>query len=316
MTASLGFDKPLYILAFDYRNPLLTTQESESSMDPEHAAQVASTMSEIVTAKKFVYDGFKAALAAGVPEDKAGILVDEQFGAATLGDAASKGYMTACPAEKSGDGEFDFEYGEDFAKHIEALHPTFCKVQVRYNPEGDQDLNRRQAGRLKRLSDYLHGESRSLFLLELLMPPEKAQLKELKGDKDAYHSDVRPRLKLEAIQQLQDAQVEPDVWGIEGLDRREDCETVVSAARRGGREKVGCIILPDAGKQEKALEWMTTAAGVPGFIGFAAGRTIFWGPLSRWLARETAPKAAVAEIGQHYREFVNVFEKNRFQKVG
>jgi myo-inositol catabolism protein IolC len=316
MTASLGFDKPLYILAADYRNPLLATQESETSLDPEHAAQIASTMSEIVTAKKFVYDGFKAALAAGVPADNAGILVDEQFGAAMLGDAGSKGYITACPVEKSGQEEFDFEYGKDFAKHIEAFHPTFCKVQIRYNPEGDQDLNRRQAARLKRLSDYLHSQDRSLFLLELLMPPEKAQLKELKGDKDAYHMDVRPRLKVEAIQQLQDAQVEPDVWGVEGLDSREDCGKVVASARRGGRDKVGCIILPDAGKQEKAVEWLTTAASVPGVIGFAAGRTIFWGPLSRWLARETAPKAAVSEIGQHYREFVNIFERARSAKVG
>ena len=316
MTANLGYDKPLYILSFDYRNPLLTTHGSDSMLTGDHAAEVASTMSEIVTAKRFVYDGFKAALAAGVPKEKAGILVDEQFGAAILGKATAEGYVTACSAEKCGDGEFDFEYGEDFAKHIEAFHPTFCKAQVRYNPEGNPDLNRRQSDRLKRLSDYLHGQSRSLFLLELLLPPEKEQLKELKGDKKAYALEIRPRLKVEAIQQLQDAQVEPDVWGVEGLDRREDCESVVAAARRGGRDKVGCIILGEHEDQEKVREWLATAVGVPGFIGFAAGRTIFWGPVSRWLARETAPKAAVAEIGQHYRELVNIFERDRYEKVG
>ena len=48
--------------------------------------------------------------------------------------------ITACPAEKSGQDEFDFEYGEDFARHIEAFDPTFCKVLVRYNPEGDRAL--------------------------------------------------------------------------------------------------------------------------------------------------------------------------------
>jgi myo-inositol catabolism protein IolC len=316
MSANLGYDKPLYILSFDYRNPLLTTHGSDSMLTGDHAAEVASTMSEIVTAKRFVYDGFKAALAAGVPQDRAGILVDEQFGARFLNDAAALGCITACPAEKSGNEEFDFEYGEDFAKHIEALHPTFCKVQIRYNPEGKQDLNRRQLSRLKRLSDYLHGESRSLFLLELLLPPEKEQLKELKGDKQAYALEIRPRLKVEAIQQLQDAQVEPDVWGVEGLESREDCEKVVAAARRKGRDKVGCIILGEHEDQEKVREWLATAVGVPGFIGFAAGRTIFWGPISRWLAREIAPKAAVAEIGQHYRELVNIFERDRYEKVG
>src|SRR5262249_54588014 len=153
----------------------------------------------------------------------------------------AQGHITACPAEKSGQEEFDFEYGEGFTQHIEAFHPTFCKVLVRYNPEGDGALNRRQAARLKRLSDYLHGESRSLFMFELLVPAEKAQLEKLKGDKKAYDLELRPRLMIQTIEQLQDAQVEPDVWKIEGLDRREDCEKIVAAAHRGGRDKVGCI---------------------------------------------------------------------------
>ncbi len=308
MSASPGFDKSLYILSFDYRNPLLATLDWESMLPEEHAAEAASTVSEIVTAKQFVYDGFKAALTAGVPKGKAGILVDEQFGANLLGDAAAKGYVTACPAEKSHQEEFDFEYGQDFAKHIEALHPTFCKVLVRYNAQGDQDLNRRQSRRLKRLSDYLHGESGSLFLLELLLPQE--------GNGARNAQETRVRSKVEAIQQLQDAEVEPDVWGIEGLDRSEDYERVVAAARRNGRDRVGCIVLGEGDDQQKVREWLTTAAGVRGFIGFAAGRTIFWDPVSRWLAREIAPKAAVAQIGQHYRGFVNIFEKDGYQRAG
>src|SRR5207342_676019 len=111
-----------------------------------------------------IYDGFQAALAGGAPAHKAAILVDEQFGAAILRDAKAKGVFTACPAEKSGQNEFDFEYGEDFARHIEAFDPTFCKVLVRYNAEGDRALNERQAARLKRLSDYLADKNRSRFM--------------------------------------------------------------------------------------------------------------------------------------------------------
>jgi hypothetical protein len=174
-----------------------------------------------------------------VPKAKAAILVDEQFGAAVLRAAAADGYATACPAEKSGQEEFDFEYGEDFAEHIEAFHPTFCKVLVRYNPEGDAALNRRQAASLRQLSQYLQDKGQSRFMFELLVPPEKAQLDRLKGDRKAYDEELRPRLMVETIEQLQDAQVEPDVWKIEGLDRREDGEKSVAAARRGGRTKVG-----------------------------------------------------------------------------
>lgn len=219
--------------------------------------------------------------------------------------------MTACPAEKSGQEEFDFEYGEEFAKHIEAFQPTFCKVLVRYNPEGDPVLNRRQSARLNRLSEYLSGESRSKFLFELLVPPEKSQLDSVRGDKKAYDLELRPQLMVEAIRQLQDAHVEPDVWKIEGLDRREDCEKIVAVARQEGRDRVGCIVLGRGEDDKKVREWLVTAAGVPGFIGFAVGRTTFWEPLVSWRAGKITRDAAVAEIARRYREFVDIFEGAR-----
>jgi myo-inositol catabolism protein IolC len=300
---SHGYDKPLYLLPFDHRGSFETGMFGwKGALTAEQTAQIAAT-------KRAIYDSFVAAVAAGVPKHKAGILVDEQFGAAILHDATMQGYITACPAEKSGQEEFDFEYGDDFAKHIEAFHPTFCKVLVRYNPEGDKTLNGQQSARLKRLSDYLHGESRSLFMFELLVPAEKAQIEKLKGDKKAYDVEVRPRLMVQTIQQLQDAQVEPDVWKIEGLDLREDCEKVVAAAHRGGRNNVGCIILGRGEDDKKVREWLTTAAGVSGFIGFAVGRTDFWEPVVSWRAKKTTREAAVTEMARRYREFVGIFEK-------
>src|SRR5947199_5968450 len=188
-----GFDKPLYIQPFDHRGSFETGMFGwKGALTPEQTAQIAA-------AKQVIYEGFKSAVAAGVPKEKAGILVDEQFGAAILRDAAARGYATACPAEKSGQDEFDFEYGEDFAKHIEAFNPSFCKVLVRYNPEGDKTLNQQQAARLKRLSDYLHGSGR-MFMFELLVPAEKAQLDRMKGDKKAYDRELRPALMVQTIQ--------------------------------------------------------------------------------------------------------------------
>jgi len=301
---TVGFDQPLYILPFDHRGSFQTKMFGwKGALSPEQTAQIAAT-------KQVIYDGFKAAVADGVAKQKAGILVDEQFGAAILRDAAEHGYSTSCPAEKSGQDEFDFEYGEDFAKHIEMFDPTFCKVLVRYNPEGEAELNRRQAARLKRLSDYLHGSGR-LFMFELLVPPEPAQLERLKGDKKAYDLELRPGLMVQAIRQLQDAGVEADVWKIEGLDRREDCEKVVAAARRDGRDKVGCIVLGRGEDDRKVREWLATAAHVPGFIGFAVGRTTFWDPLIDWRANKTTRDAAVAEIARRYREWVDIFVKAR-----
>ena len=302
---TLGFNAPLYILPFDHRGSFQTKMFGWSgAISPNQTAEIAAI-------KQVIYDGFKAAVDAGVSRGKAGILVDEQFGAAILRHAAEHAYTTACPAEKSGQEEFDFEYGEDFAKHIESLHPTFCKVLVRYNPEGDRTLNRRQAARLKTLSQYLHSHGRSRFMFELLVPPEKAHLDQVKGDKKAYDSELRPRLMVETILELQDAQVEPDVWKIEGLDSKEDCEKVVAAARRGGRDNVGCIILGRGENDQKVRAWLTTAAKVSGFIGFAVGRTSFWEPLVDLRTKRITRDAAVAEIARRYQEFVDIFENAR-----
>jgi len=303
---SIGFDKPLYILPFDHRGSFQTEMFGwKGAISAEQTAEIAS-------AKRVIYDGFKAAVAAGVPKDKAGILVDEQFGAAILRDATAEGYSTSCPAEKSGQDEFDFEHGEDFAAQIEAFHSTFSKVLVRYNPEGDKDLNQRQSTRLKRLSGYLHGSSKSLFMFELLVPPTPAQLQQLKGDKGAYDRELRPELMVAAIKKLQNAQVEPDVWKIEGLDRTEDCAKVVAAARRGGRSRVGCIVLGRGEDDFKVREWLTTAAKVPGFIGFAVGRTVFWEPLVKFQKKTISREEAVAAVAKRYRSFAEIFEKRAY----
>jgi myo-inositol catabolism protein IolC len=302
----LGFNQPLYILPFDHRGSFQKKMFGwEGDLSAEQTAEIAA-------AKRVIYDAFKDAIEAGVSREKAGILVDAQFGAAILRDAAAEGYQTACPAEKSGQDEFDFEYGDNFSDEIEEFRPTFCKVLVRYNPEGDKALNRRQASRLEKLSNYLHGgKSRSRFMFELLVPPEQAQLARVRGDKRSYDLQLRPGLMVQAIQELQAAGVEPDVWKIEGLDSRQDCERIVAAARANGRDEVGCIILGRGEDDNKVQLWLTTAAAVPGFIGFAVGRTSFWEPLINWRASKINRVAAVKEISRRYQQFVEAFESKQ-----
>jgi len=302
---SIGYDQPLYILPFDHRGTF------QKNMFGWTGTLTAEQTAEIAAAKQVIYDAFKAAVAGGIPKEKTGILVDEQFGAAILRDAAKNGYSTSCPAEKSGQDEFDFEYGEDFAKHLEAVQPTFCKVLVRYNPEGDPELNRRQAARLRRLSDYLDGARRSMFMFELLVPPEPAQLSQFGGYKKAFDVELRPRLMVQAIQQLQEAHIEPDIWKVEGLNREDDCKNLVAAARRDGRDRVGCIVLGRGEDEQKVRQWLSTAARVNGFVGFAVGRTTFWDPLVDWRAGKITRDAAVAAISGRYQGFVELFEQSR-----
>jgi 5-dehydro-2-deoxygluconokinase len=301
---AIGFDNPLYVLPFDHRATFSKNMFGwQGPLSPEQTAEIAAV-------KQVIYDAFKAAVAHAVPKDHAAILVDEQFGAAILHDAHKQGFITCCPAEKSGQNEFHFEYGEAFAQHIEKFDPTFCKVLVRYNPEGDLAMNRRQAARLKQLSDFLH-QSNRLYMFELLVPAESAQLQRLGNDKKAYDLELRPALMIQAIHELQDAGVEADVCKIEGIERKEDCQKVVAAARRAGRDKVGCIVLGRGEDEKKVRQWLTTATGVPGFIGFAVGRTVFWDPLIHYRAHKITRDTAVAQIAASYRSWVDLFEKAR-----
>jgi myo-inositol catabolism protein IolC len=307
---ALGYPHPLYVLPFDHRGSF------ETKMFGWKGDLTEAQTAEIATAKRVIYDGFLAALAGGAPKDKAGILVDEQFGAAILRDAKASGVVTCCPAEKSGQDEFDFEYGDDFAAHIEAFEPTFCKVLVRFNPDGDAAMNQAQTARLKRLSDWLHARGKNKFMFELLVPAEKAQLASVGGDSKRYDLELRPALMVRAIEALQSAGVEADIWKVEGLDRREDCARIVATARNTpARAEVGCIVLGRGEDDQHVHDWLATAAGVPGFIGFAVGRTDFWQPLVDWRAGKATREQAVAEIARRYLGFVAIFEQRGAAKA-
>jgi myo-inositol catabolism protein IolC len=299
-----GYNQPLYILPFDHRHSYL--KNLFHWQEPLRAEQTA----EVAASKQVIYEGFKAAVAAGVAKDRVGILVDEEFGAAILRDAKKNGYITCMSTEKSGQEEFEFEYGEDFARHIEDFDPKFGKVLVRYNPEGDAGMNKRQTERLRRLSEYL-ARTKRLFMFELLVPPEKAQLQRLNGDRSAYDLELRPQLMVQTVQTLQDAGVEPDVWKIEGLDRRKDCEKIVETAQRGGRKNVGCIVLGRGSDEQKVLSWLKTASEVAGFIGFAVGRTSWWDAIEAWQEKKISQENAVEQIAKRYREWAHVFEQAR-----
>jgi myo-inositol catabolism protein IolC len=295
-----GYDQPLYVLPFDHRHSFITgVFHWQEPLAPQQVVEIAAS-------KQVIYDGFKAAVGEGLLHNRAGILVDEEFGAAILRDAQGGGYITCVSTEKSGQDEFDFEYGEAFERHIEAVNPTFAKVLVRYNPESDPVMNARQVTRLRRLSGYLT-ETKRLFMFELLVPAEQAQLDRL-GSRAAYDRQLRPTLVIGTIRALQDAGVEPDVWKLEGLDRREDCEKIVDTARRDGRTKVGCIVLGRGSDEQAVLRWLNVAAGVHGFIGFAVGRTTWLEAVTAWRRDEITRETAVARIAGRFREWAGVFE--------
>lgn len=300
----LGYDKALYLLPFDHRHSYV---KSLFNFEPPLTAEQTRS---VCNSKQLIYEGFLAAIEKGLPHQSGGILVDEEFGADILRDARRRGFVTAISTEQSGSEEFEFEYGADFRRHTESFDPTFAKALVRYNIEGDADLNRRQSGRLRQLSDYCR-RNRRRFMFELLVPATTEQLQRLDGDKDAYDRDLRPILMQATIRHLQNAGIEPDIWKVEGLARRSDCQSVVAAARCDGRDTVGCIVLGRGADATQVGHWLATAAGVPGFIGFAVGRTTFWDALVGWQAQTKTRSEAVEQISARLIEWIRIFETAR-----
>ena len=185
---------------------------------------------------------------------------------------------------------------------------------VRYNPEGDRALNLRQVGRLKQLSEHCRRSQRR-FMCELLVPPTDEQLAHAGGNREIFDRQARPLLMEQTLRAFQDAGIEPDVWKVEGLDSHADGERVVQIARRGGRDQVGCIVLGRGADESKVRSWLTIAAGVPGFIGFAVGRTSFWDAVSGYRAQTLTRAEAATQIAARLREWVELFEGGHQARV-
>jgi myo-inositol catabolism protein IolC len=298
----LGYEGKLYILAFDHRGSF---QKKMFGIEGDPTPEQTETIRD---AKKLVYEGMELAVKRGVDAEATGVLVDEQFGSDIPQLAREHGLKLAMPVEKSGQDEFDFQYGADFGEHIAKFDPHFAKVLVRYNPDGDAGMNERQRGRLKELADWLHSNDRK-FLFELLVPAEDAQLEQVGGDTDRYDAELRPELMRRAIEELQDAGVEVDVWKIEGVDAREDAEMLAEQTRKGsGRSGVKSVLLGRGASTDKVDHWLQQAAPVEGFIGFAIGRSIWWDALKGFLDGGLERDAAAEQIAENYLRFVRVYD--------
>ena len=297
-----GYEQKLYILAFDHRGSFQKKFFGiDGEPDPEQTAIIAD-------AKHLIFEGLLQAVAAGAEAAVTGVLVDEQFGSSVPQEAAERGLKLAMPAERSGQSMFDFQYGDDFGAHIEAFDPDFTKVLVRYNPDGEAAGNREQLAKLRRLSDWLKQHDRK-FLFELLVPAEQAQLESVGGDSERYDSELRPELMRRAIAEIQDAGIEVDVWKIEGVDARSDCEMLVAQARSGGRHGVVCVVLGRGADDAKVDHWLAQAAPVEGFVGFAIGRSIWWDPLKAYVDGKIERAAGARKIAENYLRFVKVYER-------
>jgi myo-inositol catabolism protein IolC len=293
----------VFLLAFDHRGVFARTIfGTDGEPTPEQEAQM-------VHAKSVIYDGvrrareLRPALAAAAT---AGILVDELYGADVARAAKADGITVVMPVEAPDRDLFTYAYGAAWREHIEAFAPDYAKVLVRWNADGDATGNAEQASRLAELSSWLRATGRQL-LFELIVPPTPEQLAAVDGDAERFVLELRPGLILRAIEALQAAGVEPDVWKLEGLDTTTDALAAATAARAGGRAHVTLTILGAGAPEARVNHWLTIAATTPGFIGFAIGRSIWADPIRAHLSGTLDRATAAEEIATNYLRFTDVY---------
>ena len=265
---------------------------------------------KIKKAKAIIYQGFKKALSQGLPKESSAILVDEQFGDELLRDAHENGFTIILTVERSGQKNFEFEYGEEFDQHIKKYDPTFIKALVYYNPEGEKELNARQREKLAQLTKFAH-ENGYKLLIETLIPATIEQLAKFGGDPDRYDQEARPFLTSRIIKEMQDGSVDPDVWKLEGMAKREDYQMAVQQAKADGRESVGIVILGRAADASLVETWIKVGAKVPGVIGFAIGRTIFWNPILKFEEGKIKEEEASEIISKRFLHYYHLFIEAR-----
>jgi 5-dehydro-2-deoxygluconokinase len=288
----------LFILAFDHK------EHFEQLVCRDPAQPTDAEMMKIREAKALVHAAVRQTISGGLDRSRAGILIDERYGAELARAAAADGLAFAMPVERPDQQEFDFLH-QDWQAHIDWFDPTFAKAILWYNVEADADLNRRQLQRMRTLVSWLRGHDRQL-MLEVVVPPTPRQLEQLGDDRGRFDRQLRPALMVAALEEIQRAGIEPDLWKLEGVDRRQDCERIGAQARAGG-EGVGCLVLGRGEDEQAVAHWLACAGGVPGFRGFAVGRTIWFEPVRAWLAGRVEGADAVGAVARNYRRMIDAF---------
>jgi myo-inositol catabolism protein IolC len=299
----------LFVLAFDHRNSFRRAFfgiEGTPTPDDERRCREG---------KAIIFEGLLRAVAdGGLPEGQPAILVDDEYGESVVRRAKEAGIPVALPVEQSGQVELAWEH-QPFWATLERLDPTYAKALVRYNPDADPELNRRQQSRMIELQNWLteHGKR---FMLELLVPAEPAQLARVAGEIGRYDAELRPALTLEAVRQLGGAGLRPDLWKLEGMNTSAEYGAIGAEIRSNGGERSRCLVLGRGADPAAVERWLRLAAPIPGFGGFAVGRTIWWDPLKEFFAGHSRREEATALIAMNYRHFVDVYLDARQSESG
>ena len=283
----------LFLLAFDHRQSLRTILEEAGHSDatPE--------------VKGLVADGFARALLSVEDPRAAGILIDFEVGADVASRAREQGWVFALALEESGRRQLGISF--DRVEHaLKSYQPTFGKVLIRYNP-GDPEEERRRQADLVRAVGQLCSERGAGLMLELLVPPLPTDVARTGGSLRLFDSELRPHLTVDAVNQIRSQGIHPAAWKVEGFSHPNHYHAVSAAILEGAKVAPLILTLGRGAELETVRGWLEASAGVPGYSGFAVGRSVWQEPVLAVLSGSIPRWRGVEEVAERYLDLIGVF---------
>jgi 5-dehydro-2-deoxygluconokinase len=302
---TLPDNRVLLILAADHRDSL--ERDLYGLTAPPTPAQAARISAD----KLLVYQALLGAAAWLPAQIQPGMLIDEQYGASVADLVShSAGSVSLCmPLEAGGQEWFRFADGDDWQRQAGSFAADYTKILVRDNPGLDHARREQQARRLGQISAWAQRTSRSL-ILELVVPATDADKEATGGILHRYNDELRPEHTLLVMEYLQDYGVEPAFWAVKGLDRHDDAVAVAAMAQRGGR-RARCLAGGGQASHDTLEHWLQVAAPIPGWAGFAIGRSIWWDPLRAHLRHLSTAGEARRRIRAAYLHYARYYLRAR-----
>jgi myo-inositol catabolism protein IolC len=292
-TVALGYDGRLFLLALeDPRQPI-----AGGAQVPEEVGDVAQVATVLLDAAEH------AAAAAGRSPGELGVLVDAAFGEEVAADVRGRGLTLALPVDDRGEERFAFAHGDAFARHIEQLGPELSTVRVRWHPDDAPEVKKAQALGLTKLAAWLHETDRRL-LVELLVPPTEDDLATVDGDLARYEAEVRGAHTRDAVREVRDLGIEPDVWSVAVAADAEEVRALSETIRDAGREGVAAVVrglVPD-----DAEEVVRACATADAYRGAVFGPDLWSAELGALAAGARSREETVRAVGDRLAHLVAV----------
>lgn len=241
----------------------------------------------ITEVKALIFEAFAAAREqSGDVRQYGSLLLDLVYASKQVERALEMRIPVATPAEKAG--VFPLEWGFDTFE--QALPGNCAKVLIRYRPEWEEAVREAQFERLRVLQDWCARHAVT-YLIEIIVMREHEP-------EEWFEREGRPRLLAELIRASYARGIAPRLWKLEGTVDPAGAALIDDAIR----ERPDCrqIVLGKAADEATIASWFDTAAATPSAIGFAIGRSVSWGPGTRYLLGEMSAAGAIAEIAGGY----------------